>query len=45
MSDDKQADGTTEPAQDEKLLEDLEVDEETDVRGGRRIGKRFSPES
>lgn len=43
MSDDKQDDTTEAPAQDEKLLDDLEVDEETDVRGGRRAGGRFSP--
>lgn len=35
MADEKQEE-TDVSEQDEKLLKDLEVDEETDVRGGRR---------
>lgn len=39
MGDEKEAEGTTEATeQDDKVLADLEVDEETDVRGGRRAG-------
>jgi hypothetical protein len=44
MADEKQPDGDAkEPENDEKLLDDLEVDEETDVRGGRRAGGRLNP--
>lgn len=44
MADEKQEE-TEVSEQDEKLLKDLGVDEETDVRGGRRAGGRFGPSS
>jgi hypothetical protein len=36
----QQAEG---PEADEKLLEDLDTDENVDVKGGRRAGQRLSP--
>lgn len=43
MADEKQPE-VNEAKDDEKLLEDLDVDESTDVRGGRRAGARLSPD-